>query len=98
MSGGLYISTEFMNILIPFYGFTLFFMGFRGFFISRNFLLLMLSFELMFLSLCILACYFSYVTLSVDGLILSIFILGLAAVESALGLSIYVALYKNLKT
>lgn len=79
--------------LIFLFNFVWFFSFFALFYVT-NFILILISFELMFLSICVLFCSFSYMLDDAVGLVMTLFILGIVAGESALGLAIYISLHK----
>ena len=73
----------------------IFFLSWVGILINRtNILLLVICIEIMLLSLSLNFLIISYFNISVIGQIISIFIITVAAVESAIGLSIMISFYK----
>lgn len=77
----------------------LFFSGLAGIFLNRrNIIIMILSIELM-----LLAVNFNFILFALDlgnrlGLVFSLFILTVAAAESAIGLAILVAFYRSRNT
>ena len=73
----------------------LFSLSFLGIIINRtNIILILVCIEIMLLSICL---NFMIITLDIDnciGLVIFIFIITVAAVESAIGLSIMISFYK----
>lgn len=73
----------------------LFSLSFLGIIINRtNIILILICIEMMLLSICL---SFMIITLSVNnslGLVIFIFVITVAAVESAIGLSIMISFYK----
>lgn len=73
----------------------LFLLGIWGIFLNRkNILIMVMSIELMLLSVNILFIFFSIQLDDVFGQILSLFILTVAAAESAIGLALLVIYYR----
>ena len=73
----------------------IFFLSWVGILINRtNILLLLICIEIMLLSLSLNFLIISYFNISVISQIISIFIITVAAVESAIGLSIMISFYK----
>ena len=73
----------------------IFFLSWVGILINRtNILLLLICIEIMILSLSLNFLIISYFNISVISQIISIFIITVAAVESAIGLSIMISFYK----
>jgi len=73
----------------------IFFLSWVGILINRtNILLLLICIEIMLLSLSLNFLIISYFNMSIMGQIISIFIITIAAVESAIGLSIMISFYK----
>lgn len=73
----------------------IFFLSWIGILINRtNILLLLICIEIMLLSLSLNFLIISYFNTSIIGQIISIFIITIAAVESAIGLSIMISFYK----
>jgi NADH:ubiquinone oxidoreductase subunit K len=83
--------------LLIIYGCILFSIGLFGVLVARNFIIILISFELMFLAVCCLFCLFAHMLDHSGGLVFTLYILGVAAAESALGLAIYIMLYMQLK-
>lgn len=73
----------------------IFFLSWIGILINRtNILLLLICIEIMLLSLSLNFLIISYFNTSIMGQIISMFIITIAAVESAIGLSIMISFYK----
>lgn len=73
----------------------IFFLSWIGILINRtNILLLLICIEIMLLSLSLNFLIISYFNTSIMGQIVSMFIITIAAVESAIGLSIMISFYK----
>lgn len=73
----------------------LFTIGLIGFLSRRNIILLFMSAEIMLNAVNINLVAFSSYCGSVDGQILSIFIMAIAAAEAAVGFGILIAFYRN---
>lgn len=73
----------------------IFLIGLIGFMIRRNIIVVLMSLELMLNAVNINFVSFSRQLDSLDGQIISIFIITVAAAEAAIGLAILVALYRN---
>lgn len=71
----------------------LWFFALIGLHFTRNFIIVLISFEFMFLSICILFCVFAFETHTLYGHIFSLFVLGVVAAESAIGLALYAMFY-----
>lgn len=75
--------------------FSLFFMGLFGIVLNRHhFILILMSIELMLLSINLNFLFFSVLLEDVVGQLFSIFILTVAAAESAIGLAILLTYYR----
>ncbi|MDD5772782.1 MAG: NADH-quinone oxidoreductase subunit NuoK [bacterium] len=86
--------------MIPLYYYTilsavLFVIGLIGFLIRRNIILLFMSIEVMLNAVNINLVSFSSYYDSLDGQILSIFVMAIAAAEAAVGFGILIAFYRN---
>lgn len=80
-------------------GAILFAISVAGIFMNRkNLIVLLMSVELMLLSVNINFVAFSQTLQQIDGQIFVFFILTVAAAESAIGLAILVAMFRNLRT
>jgi NADH-quinone oxidoreductase subunit K len=80
-------------------GALLFAISVAGIFMNRkNLIVLLMSIELMLLSVNINFVAFSQTLHQIDGQIFVFFILTVAAAESAIGLAILVAMFRNLRT
>jgi NADH-quinone oxidoreductase subunit K len=85
-----YMLLQFLQI-----GFILFTLGILGIIVNRkNIILMLMSIELTLLSVNFLLIVFSVVLDDLNGQLFSLFILCVAAAESAIGLSILVAYYR----
>ncbi|MFH1287321.1 MAG: NADH-quinone oxidoreductase subunit NuoK [bacterium] len=73
----------------------LFAIGLIGFLIRRNIILLFMSVEIMLNAVNINLTAFSSYYGSLDGQILSIFVMAIAAAEAAVGFGILIAFYRN---
>ena len=84
-----------MFIELNFIAIMLFVLGLLGIIFNRtNLILVLMSIEIILLAVSINLLIFSFLLNSLSGQIFSIFILTVAAAESAIGLSIMVAFYK----
>lgn len=84
-----------MFLELNFIAIMLFVLGLLGIIFNRaNLILVLMSIEIILLAVSINLLIFSFLLSSVLGQIFSIFILTVAAAESAIGLSIMVAFYK----
>ena len=84
-----------MFLELNFIAIMLFVLGLLGIIFNRtNLILVLMSIEIILLAISINLLIFSFLLNSVLGQIFSIFILTVAAAESAIGLSIMVAFYK----
>lgn len=84
-----------MFLELNFIAIMLFVLGLLGIIFNRtNLILVLMSIEIILLAVSINLLIFSFLLNSVLGQIFSIFILTVAAAESAIGLSIMVAFYK----
>lgn len=78
------------------FGIILYFVGIIGILINRkNFILFLMCLELMFLAVIIILVSGSIVFYDISGQIFSLFIITVAAAESAIGLSLMVAYYQK---
>lgn len=78
-------------------GFILFLIGILGIILNKNNLLIMLmSIELMLLSVNLLFILYSIILDDIIGQFFALFILGVAAAETAIGLAILVSYYKQI--
>ena len=78
--------------------FILFAIGVTGVLIRRNILIVLMSLELVFNSVNISLAAFSYYLQSLNGMVVVIFSITIAAAEVAVGLAILVAVYRRRKT
>ena len=84
-----------MNFYVDIFIFTMFCIAIIGIIINRsNVLLMLISIEILLLSLSLYFILSSINNLSMEGQIIIIYIITIAAVESAIGLSIIIAFYK----
>lgn len=84
-----------MYLELNFIAFVLFVLGVLGIVFNRtNLILVLMSIEVILLAISLNFIIFSFVLHSITGQIFSIFVLTVAAAESAIGLSIMVAFYK----
>lgn len=86
--------------MIPFYYYTIlsaiiFVIGLIGFLIRRNIILLFMSVEVMLNAVNISLVSFSSYYGSLDGQILAIFVMAIAAAEAAVGFGILIAFYRK---
>ena len=79
-------------------GAVLFVLGALGFFTRRNLIVMMLSAELMLHGVSLTLVTFGKLHRTYEGQSFTIFILTVAAAESAIGLAILVVLFRNLDT
>ncbi|MDR0564901.1 MAG: NADH-quinone oxidoreductase subunit NuoK [Azoarcus sp.] len=80
-------------------GAILFSIGVAGIFLNRkNLIVLLMSIELMLLAVNINFVAFSHYMHNIAGQVFVFFILTVAAAESAIGLAILVAMFRNLRT
>ena len=78
-----------------FLGFTIFLIGILGFVLNRkNIILMLISIEMMLLSITFIILINSLLFEDIIGQIFSIYIIVIAAAESAIGLGILVAYYR----
>jgi len=84
-----------MSLNLEFLPLLIFFLSIIGLLLNRsNILLILINIEIMLLSLSLnflISCYYSNI---LSGQIISIFVITVAAVESAIGLSIMISFYK----
>jgi NADH-ubiquinone oxidoreductase chain 4L len=77
------------------FGFILFLIGILGFVLNRkNIISMLISIEIMLLSITFLILINSYIFEDVIGQVFAIYIIVIAAAESAIGLGILVAFYR----
>ncbi len=76
----------------------LFLIGLFGFLSRRNLIVVLISIEIMLNGLIVLFAAISHFTKDISGYIIVFFIIAMAAAEAAIGLSLVVLIYKNLKT
>ncbi|MFN4220035.1 MAG: NADH-quinone oxidoreductase subunit NuoK [bacterium] len=75
----------------------LFLIGFMGVLFRRNLIILLASLEIMMNALIVLFAAISHVSKDVTGYIIVFFLIGMAAAEAGVGLSLAVLIYKKLK-
>jgi NADH-quinone oxidoreductase subunit K len=78
--------------------FILFSIGVAGVLLRRNILIVLMSLELVFNSVNISFAAFSYYLQSLNGIIVVVFSITIAAAEVAVGLAILVTVYRRRKT
>lgn len=78
--------------------FILFSIGVAGVLLRRNILIVLMSLELVFNSVNISLAAFSYYLQSLNGMIVVVFSITIAAAEVAVGLAILVTVYRRRKT
>jgi NADH-quinone oxidoreductase subunit K len=76
----------------------IFCVGMAGVIIRKNLLIMLMGIELMLNSVNLCFVTFSKVHQVIDGEIISIFIMAVAAAESAIGLGLLIALFRTLKS
>lgn len=75
----------------------LFLIGLIGVLFRRNLIILLASLEIMMNALIVLFAAISYVSKDVTGYIIVFFLIGMAAAEAGVGLSLAVLIYKKIK-
>jgi NADH-quinone oxidoreductase subunit K len=75
----------------------LFCLGLTGVLLRRNILVILMSIELMLNAVNVAFVTFSYFNQNIDGQIMVLFVMAIAAAEAAVGLAIAVSLYKKFK-
>lgn len=75
----------------------LFALGFVGVLIRRNMIVMLMSIELMLNAVNLTFVAFGYYNQNIDGSIMVLFVMAIAAAEAAVGLAIAVTLYKKFK-
>lgn len=76
----------------------MFVIGLLGILIRRNFLIILFSVELMLNAANINLVAFSHYSNGIDGQIVSLFVIAIAAAEAAIGLAIIIVLFRGQKT
>jgi len=76
----------------------LFSIGVVGFLIRRNIIVIFMSVELMLNAVNLAFVAFSRFLNSMDGQVIVVFVMSVAAAEAAVGLAIIMAIYRNKKT
>lgn len=76
----------------------LFFLGFAGLIIRRNLLISLMCIEVMMNGVNLAFVALSRYLGEMDGHVISIFVMAIAAVEAAIGLGIIIALFRNKQT
>ncbi|MBI4650636.1 NADH-quinone oxidoreductase subunit NuoK [Candidatus Desantisbacteria bacterium] len=79
-------------------GAIIFFIGLTGMLIRRNIFIILMCIELMFNAVNLNLVAFSRHLSNLDGQIFSIFVIAIAACESAIGLAIFIAVNRNKET
>ena len=75
----------------------LFVMGFLGVLLRKNILVVLMSIELMLNGINLAFVTFGYYLNDVNGAVITLFIIAIAAAEAAVGLALVVTLYKKFK-
>lgn len=75
----------------------LFCLGLTGVLLRRNVIVILMSIELMLNAVNLAFITFSYFNQNIDGQIMVLFVMAIAAAEAAVGLAIAVSLYKKFK-
>jgi len=75
----------------------LFVIGLMGVLFRRNLIILLVSLEIIMNALIVLLASISYHTKDITGYLLVFFLIGMAAAEAGVGLSLAVLIYKKLK-
>lgn len=75
----------------------LFCLGLTGVLLRRNMIVILMSIELMLNAVNLAFVTFSYFNQNIDGQIMVLFVMAIAASEAAVGLAIAVSLYKKFK-
>jgi NADH-quinone oxidoreductase subunit K len=75
----------------------LFCLGLTGVLLRRNMIVILMSIELMLNAVNLTFVTFSYFNQNIDGQIMVLFVMAIAAAEAAVGLAIAVSLYKKFK-
>lgn len=91
---------ESLNIGLGHYLFisgALFIMGFMGVLIRKNILVILMSIELMLNAVNLAFVTFGYYLNDVNGAVIVLFVIAIAAAEAAVGLALVVTLFKNFK-
>ena len=83
-----------MNLVLGLSG-VLFAIGVFGFLARRNIILMLISIEIMLTAINISLAGFSQQRGNLDGQVLALFVIAIAAVEAAIGLGLLIALNRN---
>ena len=83
-----------MNLVLELSG-VLFAIGVFGFLARRNIILMLISIEIMLTAINISLAGFSQQLGNLDGQVLALFVIAIAAVEAAIGLGLLIALNRN---
>ena len=75
----------------------LFVMGFLGILLRKNILVVLMSIELMLNAVNLAFVTFGYYLNDVDGAVITLFVIAIAAAEAAVGLALVVTMFKNFK-
>lgn len=92
--------SSFANIGLGHYLFVsgaLFVMGMMGVLLRRNILVVLMSIELMLNAVNLAFVTFGYFLNDVNGAVIVLFVIAIAAAEAAVGLALVVTLFKNFK-
>jgi NADH-quinone oxidoreductase subunit K len=76
----------------------MFVIGLLGILIRRNFLIILFAIELMLNAANINLVAFSHYSNAIDGQIVSLFVIAIAAAEAAIGLAIIIVLFRSQRT
>ena len=76
----------------------IFMIGLTGVIFRKNLLIMLMSVELMLNSVNLTFVTFSKIHQSIDGEVVAILVMAIAAAESAVGLGLIIALFRTLKT
>ncbi len=76
----------------------LFIIGFLGVLFRRNLIILLAALEIMMNALIVLFAAISHLSKDITGYIVVFFLIGMAAAEAGVGLTLAILIYKKLKT
>ena len=76
----------------------LFMIGFLGVLFRRNLIILLAALEIMMNALIVLFAAISHLSKDITGYIVVFFLIGMAAAEAGVGLTLAILIYKKLKT
>ncbi|MGE4232088.1 MAG: NADH-quinone oxidoreductase subunit NuoK [Bacteriovoracia bacterium] len=86
------------NNIVLMFSMGLFFVGLAGVLLRRNILIVLMSVELMLNAVSVAFVSFSHELEQLDGQMAVFFIITVAAAESAVGLGLLIAMFRNLKS